>query len=110
MGEPLVPFNTETERMHGVATEIDREADNIHSQLMALHSYCKTLEGPWLGPASIAFQELMVRFNNNATQLKTVLEASAVKIHKEADDYEATEHANAAMSAGMVDSLPAVNL
>lgn len=73
-------FGTETDTMATAATHVNNVNDQVGAQLRTLESQLAPVAGAWQGQASMSFQRLMVRFNENAEKLRTALQGISEQI------------------------------
>lgn len=83
-------FNTETDTMAQASRHVADVNEQVGAQLRTLGSQLAPLSGAWQGTASTAFQNLMVRFNENAEKLRTALQGISEQIQGASTTY-ATE-------------------
>ena len=89
-------FGTQTEVMRTSAQHVEEVRAQIQQQLATLRSQLAPLEGTWRGDASRAFQELMVRWNDDANRINRALHDIGVSVGASGADYRATEQETAA--------------
>ena len=80
-------FQTIPEVMTGVAGDCDRTASEFEGQFQALQTYCRSLDGIWLGPAAVKFDDLMVQWDVLARDLNIALRGIAQGLRTNAQDY-----------------------
>ena len=86
----MTGFGTETDTMQQASRHVLDVNEQVGTQLRTLGSQLAPLEGAWVGQASTAFHQLMVRFNENAQKLRTALEGIGDQISGASTTY-ATE-------------------
>lgn len=84
-------FGTQTDTMRTAAQHVIDVNEQIQRQLRTLHSQLAPLAGTWRGQASVAFQELMVRWNEDATRMNRALHAIGETIQGSGQAYATTE-------------------
>lgn len=89
-------FGTQTETMRQAAQHVADVNQQIQGRLSSLRGQLAPLEGTWRGEASLAFQQLMVRWNDDATRINRSLQAIGEAVRASGADYRATEQDNAA--------------
>jgi WXG100 family type VII secretion target len=88
-------FGTQTEVMRTASQHVFEVRDQIQAQLGQLRSQLAPLEGSWRGDASVAFGQLMQRWNDDATRINRALQAIGESIQASGADYRAVEEQNA---------------
>jgi WXG100 family type VII secretion target len=86
-------FNTETETMLQASRHVSDVNEQIGSQLRTLGSQLAPLEGAWRGSASTAFQQLIVRFNENAEKLRAALQGISEQVAGASTTYATEDEA-----------------
>jgi WXG100 family type VII secretion target len=102
-------YDTVPDELHGVAQETRTDAQTISDALTALQSYCRSLDGPWMGPTEGQFQILMNDFQNNAAHLNEALINIAAELDQNAINYTTGEDANTKQVVQIAQSLPRMN-
>ena len=87
-------FGTSTEVMRTASHHVVDVNAQIQQQLASLRAQLAPLEGTWRGQASMSFQRLMVRWNEDAGRIGRALEAIGEELAVSGRDYAATEQAN----------------
>jgi WXG100 family type VII secretion target len=106
----MTQFDTTPAYLHQVAGDTRTTAGTIGGQLSSLMTYCQSLNGPWMGDTEIAFQDLMVRFRNNANALNEALVNIAQELDQNATNYEEGEHSNQLQVVNIAGYIPPVNI
>ncbi len=100
-------FQTIPQVMLSTAADCDRTATEYEAQFAALRTYCESLNGPWLGPSSIAFQELMVEYDAETKSLNVALRGIAEGLRGNAANYVEGETLNGQQIADIRNAMPA---
>ncbi|MHC1562896.1 WXG100 family type VII secretion target [Actinomycetospora sp. C-140] len=87
-------FGTETDAMLGVAHRIQDIKQGMAGHMGTLQSQLAPLAGTWRGQGSAAFQQLMVRWNEDATRINTALDEIAAKVGRSGRTYAASDEDN----------------
>lgn len=88
-------FGTQTETMRQAAQHVFDVNQQIQGQLSSLRNQLAPLEGTWRGDASLAFGQLMVRWNDDAIRINRSLHTIGEAVQASGADYRATEQDNA---------------
>ena len=87
-------FGTQTEVMRTAASRVAEVRDQIAGELSGLRGQLAPLEGTWRGDASLAFRQLMVRWNEDALRINRALAAIGESVAASGRDYRAAEEQN----------------
>jgi len=99
-------FQTIPEVMLGTAADCDRTAAEYEAQFAALRTYCESLNGPWLGPSSTAFQDLMRQYDVETKNLNIALRGIADGLRGNAATYVEGETLNSQQITEVRNSMP----
>ena len=94
-------FGTETDAMLGVAQRIQDIKQGMQGHMGTLQSQLAPLAGTWRGQGSAAFQQLMVRWNEDATRINAALDEIAVKVAQSGRTYATSDEDNRQAFAGL---------
>lgn len=98
-------FNTETDTMAQAARHVDTVNSQIEGQLRTLGSQLAPLAGAWQGMAATSFQNLMVRFNENADKLRAALQGISTEINSASTTYAAEDEAQQSAMSNITNAL-----
>lgn len=87
-------FGTQTDTMLAAAQRIEDIHQAMQGQMRSLQSQLAPLAGTWRGQASVAFQQVMTRWNEDATRINTALDDIAAKVAQGGRDYAASDEEN----------------
>jgi WXG100 family type VII secretion target len=87
-------FGTETDAMLAVGQRIKDIQQSMQGQMRSLQSQLAPLAGTWRGQASVAFQQVMTRWNEDATRINTALDDIATKVSEGGRNYAASDEEN----------------
>lgn len=87
-------FGTSTEVMGTASRHVLDVNSQIQQQLASLRAQLAPLEGTWRGQASLSFQRLMLRWNEDAGRIGRALEAIGEELAVSGRDYATTEQGN----------------
>jgi WXG100 family type VII secretion target len=99
-------FQTIPEVMLGTAADCDRTAAEYDAQFAALRTYCESLNGPWLGPSSTAFQDLMRQYDVETKNLNVALRGIADGLRNNAANYVEGETLNNSQITAIREAMP----
>jgi len=94
-------FGTETDAMLAVGQRIQDIQQAMQGQMRSLESQLAPLAGSWRGQASLAFQQVMVRWHEDATRINTALDEIATQVERGSRDYAASDEENRQAMAGL---------
>jgi WXG100 family type VII secretion target len=89
----MTGFGTQTDTMLQASRHVSDVNESIGAQLRTLASQLAPLEGAWRGSAALAFQNLMVRFNENAEKLRAALQGISEQIAGASTTYATEDEA-----------------
>lgn len=98
-------FGTTTEVMTQTASQIEQVSQSISSQLNNLMGQIEPLASNWKGAASSAFQQLMARWQEDATKLTQALNSISEMMTSSSKNYAATEEANSSSISNILGAL-----
>ncbi|HEY0638410.1 MAG TPA: WXG100 family type VII secretion target [Pseudonocardiaceae bacterium] len=98
-------FGTETETMMQASRHVAEVNDQIGSQLRTLGSQLTPLEAAWRGTASVAFQSLMVRFNENAEKLRAALQGISEQVAGASTTYATEDESQSQAMSSITNAL-----
>jgi WXG100 family type VII secretion target len=98
-------FGTQTETMRQAAAHVADVNQQIQGRLTALRNQLAPLESTWRGDASLAFQQLMIRWNEDATRINRSLHAIGEAVGSSGADYQAVEQDNSAQISSIRQAL-----
>jgi WXG100 family type VII secretion target len=84
-------FGTEVETMRTVSARIQDIKQGMQGHMSSLQSQLAPLAGAWRGQGSTAFQQLMARWNEDATRINTALDEIAAKVGRSGQNYAASD-------------------
>lgn len=87
-------FGTETDAMLTVSQRIQDIKQGMQGHMSTLQSQLAPLAGTWRGQGSMAFQQLMARWNEDATRINTALDEIAAKVGQSGRNYAASDEDN----------------
>lgn len=91
--------------MRTASQHVHEVRDQIQQQLATLRSQLVLLEGAWRGDASVAFSQLMVRWNDDAQRINRALAAIGEAVAASGRDYRAVEAENAGATSRIAQAL-----
>lgn len=89
-------YGTTVAEMQAGANHVYEVNDSVQSQLAALRNQIAPLAGAWKGQASVAFQTLMTRWDQDAAKLNQALRAIGEQIQGSGQVYAVREEEEAA--------------
>lgn len=84
-------FTTESSTMNTTAGDVDGVNAEVSGELARLRGIVDGLAGDWHGQAKVAFDELMIRWDDAAGRLSNALSDIAENIRTNARSFDATE-------------------
>jgi WXG100 family type VII secretion target len=84
-------FGTEFDQMNKAAQAVTQTVQDIQAEQRSLMSALEPIASQWKGAASSAFQQLMARFNDDASKLTQALDAIGQAMQANNKNYSATE-------------------
>jgi WXG100 family type VII secretion target len=98
-------FNTDAATMQRAAQQVQQVSEEISAELRSLQGQLDPMAASWKGAASSAFQQLMVRWNEDANKLTSALQAIAEMLDSTNKNYSQTEEANHSQIANILSGL-----
>ena len=95
-------FGTETGTMDVAANHVDTVSNDVQGELAALKNRLTAVQGAWVGEAKTAFDNLMMRWDEDASKLRVALGDIATNIRTNGAQYSAeqADHVTAINNAG----------
>jgi WXG100 family type VII secretion target len=87
-------FNTTPEVMAKAAQQVEQVSQEISSELRSLLSQLEPVASTWKGGAASAFQQLMQKWNDDATKLSQALDGIAEMLKSTHTNYTQVEESN----------------
>ncbi|PVZ07866.1 WXG100 family type VII secretion target [Actinomycetospora cinnamomea] len=87
-------FGTQTDTMIAAGQRIQDIQQSMQGQMRSLQSQLAPLAGTWRGQASVAFQQVMTRWNEDAARINTALDDIATKVAEGGRHYAASDEEN----------------
>lgn len=87
-------FGTTFDEMNKAAQAVQQTVQEIQSEQRSLMSALEPIATQWKGQASSAFQQLISRFNEDATKLVQALDAIGQALGANTKNYSAVEEQN----------------
>jgi WXG100 family type VII secretion target len=84
-------FNTETAQMQQAAGKVDDVNNQVRSLLSSLQGQVEAVQAAWQGQAAATFQQIMVRYNEDATKLSQALEGISEQIRGSGTGYATSD-------------------
>jgi WXG100 family type VII secretion target len=84
-------FGTQTQVMQSAGQHVFEVRDQITAQLGQLRAQLAPLEGTWRGDASVAFGQLMARWNDDARRITAALQSIGESVQASGVTYRAAE-------------------
>jgi WXG100 family type VII secretion target len=98
-------FNTDATTMQKAAQQVQQVSDEISGELRALQGNLDPVAASWKGAASSAFQQLMVRWNEDASKLTSALQAISQMLDSTNKNYTQVEEANHSQISNILSGL-----
>jgi WXG100 family type VII secretion target len=89
----MAGFETGSAELMQAAGEMENANQDLQSQLSQLATAVDAVEGAWKGMAATAFQQLMMKFGQDAKSLNEALLAISEQVTGSAQAYQAQEEA-----------------
>jgi WXG100 family type VII secretion target len=86
-------FNTQTAQMQQAAGKVDDVNNEVRSLLSGLQGQVESVQAAWQGRAAATFQQIMVRYNEDATKLSQALEGISEQIRGSGTSYATQDQA-----------------
>lgn len=95
-------FGTTTETMDAAARHVADVNSEVQSELSSLKNRLGAVQGAWVGQAKTAFDNLMVRWDDDARKLNEALNTIGENIRTNSVNYSASQedHVSAIQNAG----------
>jgi WXG100 family type VII secretion target len=87
-------FGTTPEVMAKAAQQVDQVSQEIGAELRSLQSQLEPVAASWKGSAASAFQQLMVRWGEDAQKLTQALQGISEMLQATNKNYSQVEEAN----------------
>ncbi|HEX4787032.1 MAG TPA: WXG100 family type VII secretion target [Actinospica sp.] len=87
-------FGTTFDEMNKAAQAVTQTVQDVQAEQRQLMSALEPIAQQWKGQASSAFQQLIQRFNDDASKLTQALDAIGQAISANNKNYSATEEQN----------------
>jgi ESAT-6 family protein len=98
-------FGTSVEVMQKAASQIRQTSDEINGELRSLLSMLEPLASQWRGDAATAFQQLIDRWQQDATKLTQALGGIADAMSSSSSNYSSSEETNRSQIANIMSGL-----
>lgn len=87
----MVALNTQTDTMASAANHVVDIAQQVQQEMNGLQMRLGSLDAAWRGTAKIAFDQLMVRWQDSGRQLNEALNTIAETIRANSAAYDAAQ-------------------
>jgi len=87
-------FGTTFDEMNKAAQAVTQTVQDIQAEQRSLMSALEPVASAWKGQAASAFQQLMARFNDDATKLTQALDAIGQAMSSNTKNYSSVEETN----------------
>jgi WXG100 family type VII secretion target len=87
-------YGTSFDEMNKAAQSVQQTVQQIQSETRSLISSLEPISSSWQGSAASAFQQLIQRFNDDATKLTQALDAIGQALSSNTKNYSAVEEQN----------------
>ena len=87
-------FGTTFDEMNKAAQAVTQTVQDIQAEQRSLMSALEPVASAWKGQAASAFQQLMTRFNEDATKLTQALDAIGQAMTSNTKNYSSVEETN----------------
>jgi WXG100 family type VII secretion target len=98
-------FNTDAATMQRAAQQVQQVSEEISAELRALQANLDPVAASWKGAAASAFQQLMVRWGEDANKLTTALQGISEMLASTNKNYSQVEEANHSQIANILSGL-----
>ena len=98
-------FNTDAATMQRAAQQVQQVSEEINAELRALQGNLDPVAASWRGSASSAFQQLMVRWSEDANKLTSALQGIAEMLESTNKNYSQVEESNHSQIANILSGL-----
>ncbi len=93
-------FKVDTGSLQASAGRVGTQASDIMDRINSVKNEVAQAQAFWQGRANRQFDELMQRWNTNASNIQKALEDTVAALNQAATEYAATEGSNASRFAG----------
>jgi len=87
-------YETDIQTMVDAGQKVFDVNSQVQSRLQQYKQQIQSVEGLWKGPAAASFQQLMVQWDKNATQLNQALQTIGERLDKNRTRYQNSEDTN----------------
>jgi WXG100 family type VII secretion target len=98
-------YGTTTAVMQQCSAQIEQVSQSINSQLNSLMNQLQPVASTWKGSASSAFQQLMERWQSDATKLTQALNSISEMMGTSSKNYAASEEQNTSAISNILGTL-----
>lgn len=98
-------FNTDAATMQRAAQQVQQVSEEITAELRSLQGNLDPVAASWRGSASSAFQQLMVRWNEDASKLTSALQGISEMLDSTNKNYSQVEESNHSQIANILSGL-----
>lgn len=98
-------FNTDAATMQRAAQQVQQVSEEINAELKALQGNLDPVAASWKGSAASAFQQLMVRWSEDANKLTSALQGISEMLDSTNKNYSQVEEANHSQIANILSGL-----
>lgn len=98
-------FNTDAATMQRAAQQVQQVSEEINAELRSLQGNLDPVAASWRGSASSAFQQLMVRWSEDANKLTSALQGIAEMLESTNKNYSQVEESNHSQIANILSGL-----
>lgn len=84
-------FGTTTDTMNAAATHVETINTEVQTELSGLKNRLGAVEGAWVGQAKVAFDQLMLRWDEDARKLNEALLAIGENIRTNSTNYSTSQ-------------------
>lgn len=98
-------FNTDAATMQKAAQQVQQVSEEISGELRALQANLDPVAASWKGAAASAFQQLMVRWHEDAGKLTSALQGIAEMLESTNKNYSQVEEANQSQISNILSGL-----
>lgn len=98
-------FTTDAATMQKAAQQVQQVSEEIQSELNSLMNNLSPVAASWKGNAASAFQQLMERWQSDATKLQQALADIAQMLDQTTKTYSSTEEQNSSQIGAILKGL-----
>jgi WXG100 family type VII secretion target len=98
-------FNTDAATMQKAAQQVQQVSEEINGELRALQANLDPVAASWKGAASSAFQQLMMRWHEDANKLTTALQGISEMLQSTNTNYSNVEESNQSQISAIMQGL-----